>query len=72
MFEFRSDNTRYDATVDNKTNKNMQGGLYGSGGGACNNNLASSNQYKTMMNKMGMGSENPERLMQMQRSGKDF
>lgn len=42
-------------------------------GGACNPNaLATSNQYKRLMNNMAMGSQNPERVMQMAQSGQSF
>lgn len=42
-------------------------------GGACNPNaLATSNQYKRLMNNMMIGSQNPERVMQMAQKGQNF
>lgn len=41
-------------------------------GGACNPNAVGSNQYKNMMNNLTMGSQNPERMMQMAQNGQSF
>ena len=42
-------------------------------GGACNPNaLATSNQYKRLMTSMAIGSQNPERVMQMAQKGHNF
>jgi hypothetical protein len=42
-------------------------------GGACNPNaMATSNQYKRIMNNMTVGSQNPERLLQMAQKGQNF
>ncbi len=39
-------------------------------GGPCNPNaMATSNQYKRLMNNMMVGSQNPERVMQMTQKG---
>lgn len=42
-------------------------------GGACNpNTMATSNQYKRMMNNMMVGNQNPERVMQMTQKGQSL
>lgn len=42
-------------------------------GGACGpNGMATSNQFKRVMNNMAMGSQNPERVMQMAQKGQSF
>lgn len=42
-------------------------------GGPCNpNSFATSNQYKRLMNNMMIGSQNPERVMQMSQKGQNF
>ena len=42
-------------------------------GGACNPNmLSTSNQYQRAMNNFAMGSQNPERVMQMGQVGQNF
>ena len=42
-------------------------------GGACSPNaFATSNQYKRLMTNMTMGSQNPERVMQMAQKGQSF
>jgi hypothetical protein len=42
-------------------------------GGVCNPNaLATSNQYKRLMNNMMIGGQNSERLMQMGQVGQNF
>lgn len=42
-------------------------------GGPCNpNSFATSNQYKRLMNNMMIGSQNPERVMQMSQKGQSF
>ena len=42
-------------------------------GGACNPNaLATANHHKRLMNTMMMGSQNPERAMQMSQKGQSF
>ena len=42
-------------------------------GGVCGPNaLATSNQYKRLMNNMTMGGNNPERVMQMGQAGQSF
>jgi hypothetical protein len=52
-------------------NNNKMQNLYQ--GGACNPNaLATSNQYKRLMNNMMIGSQNPERVMQMGQTGQSF
>lgn len=47
-------------------------GLYE--GGQCNPNAiaATSNQYKRMMNTMGMGNQNNERVMQYSQQGQNM
>jgi hypothetical protein len=42
-------------------------------GGSCNPNmLATSNQYQRAMNSLAIGSQNPERVMQMGQVGQSF
>jgi hypothetical protein len=43
-------------------------------GGQCGPNMMgpSSNQFKTMMNGLGMGSQNPERVLEMAQKGQSF
>lgn len=42
-------------------------------GGSCNPNMMStSNQYQRVMNNLAIGSQNPERVMQMGQVGQSF